>query len=444
MNTKLFALLFLLSGAAFAQGEYQGPEILSRGGTDVGQRNGQPVDLHFFADVSGIYDTAFTPVSIGNNGKIVDLGGVYGVEADLGLYGTHSWNRSVLRVNYHGDYRDYNQDVGLNGTDQQLELRFQHQFSRRLAVVLREAAGTASYAFGTIGGYGTPENPFIAVPTDQIFDNRVTFGQSGVSVVYQKSARLSYSLGGDGFAVRHQASGFVGLNGYDARGDVAYRISRVSTITADYNYDHFDYEGLFGSSDAHSLALGYNRSLTRRWQLLLRGGIVYVQSKGLAVVQNDPAVAAILGEPTTITAFYATSLFPLVDGRISAHFRHSTLSFQGGQTINPGNGVFLTSKSEEVGSYYSYSGIRKLDFSLHGYYSRLSSVGQQIGTYAAYTAGSGLTYKMVRSFRLIVNFDARHYNIPGQPGVLAPFNQNSYRVAVGIGFSPGEIPLVLW
>ncbi|MGH9667223.1 MAG: hypothetical protein ACRD9L_22600 [Bryobacteraceae bacterium] len=443
MYTKLFVVPILLSGAVFAQDMYQGPEILSRGGMDIGQRSGRAVDLRFFASVNGVYDTGFTPASVDSNGKIVDLGGVFGLQADLGLYGTHSWQRSVLGINYRGDYRDYARDHSQNGSDHQLELKFEHQFSGHMSVMLREAAGTASYAFGA-GNYSSPFNPFIAVPTDQIFDTRVTFGQSGVDLVYQKNPRLSFSFGGDGFAVRHQSAGLVGLNGYMAHGDVAYRLSRRSTVSVDYNYSHFEYEGLFGSSDIHTVAAAYSKTLTRRWQASLRAGVVVVQTKGLGSVAVDPAVAAILGQTTTISAFYITGLLPILEARLHGQFQHSSLEFRAEQSTTPGNGVYLTSKTQAAGVNYSYTGIRRWNFGLHGYYSKLASLGQQIGAYNAYTAGAGGTYSLSRSTHLIVELEGRRYDIGGQSGVLVPFRQNSYRVSVGVGFSPGTIPLSIW
>ena len=440
---KLFVLPILLSAALFGQDIYQGPEILSRGSMDTGQRSGKRVDLRFFADVTGIYDTGFTPLATDSGGKIVDLGGVYGLQADVGLYGTHSWTRSVLGINYRGDYRDYAKYHALNGTDQQLELNFQHRFSGRFSLLLREAAGTASYAFGA-GSYSAPFNPFIAVPTDQIFDSRVTFGQSGILMVYQKSPRLSFSFGGDGFAVRHKAAGLIGLNGAMARGDVAYRLSRRSTLSLDYNYTHFEYEGLFGSSDIHSFAAGYSRALTRRWELSLRGGAMLIQTKGLASVAVDPAVAAILGQTTTVSAFYISSVAPVVEARLHGQFRQSSLDLRAEQSVNPGNGVYLTSVSRDAGVNYSYTGIRKWNFGAHGYYSRLKSVAQQIGTYNMYSAGLGGTYSMRHGLHLILELEGRHYNIEGQQNVFSTFRQNSYRVSVGLGFSPGHIPLSMW
>lgn len=443
MYRKLFVVPILLNAAVFGQVISQGPAILSRGGMDVGKRSGKPVDLRFYADVTGIYDTGFTPVSVDSNGKIVDLGGVYGLQADVGLYGTHSWRRSVLGINYRGDYRDYAKDHQLNGSDHNLELKFEHQFSGRMALILREAAGTASYAFGA-GSYASPFNPFIGVPTDQIFDSRVTFGQSGVGIIYQKSARLSFGFEGDGFAVRHKTKGLVGLNGYTARADAAYRLDRRTTISVDYDYAHFEYEGLFGSSDAHTIGLAYSRQLTKRWQANLRGGLIFIQTKGLETVPLDPAVAAILGTSNTISAFYRSRRLPMVEARLVGQFHLSSLSFQAMQQINPGNGVYLTSTVRAAGVSYSYTGVRKWNLGVHGYYSRLSSVGQQIGAYGALTAGVGATYSMSRMLHWIMEVDGRRYDIQGQTAVLSPFRQNSYRVAIGVGFSPGQIPLSIW
>ena len=441
----LLAALVLFNGKAFAQaGEYEGPEILSRTGGDVGQRSGKAVDLRFYADVVGIYDTGITPVSVDSSGKITQVGGLTGLEADIGLYGRHNWRRTTLSLDYHGDYRDYSHNKYFNGTNQQLRLSLGHQLTRHVTLRLRESAGTASYALGAFG-YNSVLDPTIVQPTNAIFDSQVSYGQTGVDLIVQKTARLSFSIGADGYAVREANRALVGLNGYGAHGDVAYRLNRVSTISVDYAYQHFEYEGLFGSSDVHELAAGYYRRLNRTWQLGLRAGAFRVESKGLEVAALDPAVAAILGTGSTIVAFYGVHIYPLVDVRLSAKFHHSSFTAFVNESANPGNGIYLTSRAQSGGAVYSYTGVRKLNLSFSGDYSNLHSVGQNLGNFKQWDGGLGFTYAVAKSFHLVGRIDGRHFDV----GALStasgsPFRQNSFRVSLGVGYAPGDLPLSLW
>ena len=107
MKTTIFALALLCTAAAWGQNspqstipDYVGPEVLSHGAAGVGQRAGKDVDLRFYANASGIYDTGLAPVSTDSNGKLVQVGGLYGVELGLGVYGKHAFRHSVLGLDY--------------------------------------------------------------------------------------------------------------------------------------------------------------------------------------------------------------------------------------------------------------------------------------------------------------------------------------------------------
>src|SRR6266851_8594298 len=97
------ALVCLLASTAAAQvGNYLGPGVLSRGAGDIGTRSGQQVDLRFYAGVSGVYDNQLQPVSVDSKGNLIQVKSLYGVEANLGAYGTHNWKTATLGLDYHG------------------------------------------------------------------------------------------------------------------------------------------------------------------------------------------------------------------------------------------------------------------------------------------------------------------------------------------------------
>jgi hypothetical protein len=106
----------------------------------------------------------------------------------------------------------------------------------------------------------------------------------------------------------------------------------------------------------------------------------------------------------------------------------------------PGNGVYLTSRTETAGGTLSYTGIRRWSFSGTGGYNSLGSLGQDIKPYKTYTGGAGASFAMTHALHLIARYDARQQQIDFVNG----FTRLSYRATLGIAFSPGDIPLSLW
>src|ERR1700744_6070482 len=101
----------MMTGSAWGQlTDYLGPGVLSRGAGDIGTRSGSPVDLRFFFDVTGIYDTGVQPFAVDAKGNLITINGVYGEQADAGLYGVHRWAHAQLGLDYHGDYYHYQND----------------------------------------------------------------------------------------------------------------------------------------------------------------------------------------------------------------------------------------------------------------------------------------------------------------------------------------------
>ena len=123
MKTRFIALLAVFAGTGWAQlTNYLGPGVLTRGASNIGQRSGQDVDLRFFANATGIYTNGLTPLSVDSSGQAVHVGGLFGVQVGLGAYGRHQWRKSVLGLDYTGNYRHYASNSYYNGTNQALAL----------------------------------------------------------------------------------------------------------------------------------------------------------------------------------------------------------------------------------------------------------------------------------------------------------------------------------
>jgi hypothetical protein len=73
-----------------------------------------------------------------------------------------------------------------------------------------------------------------------------------------------------------------------------------------------------------------------------------------------------------------------------------------------------------------------------GYYG-LTSLGVDLQKYTEFSAGTGLSYELVRAVHLIARYDNRHQELD-----LGGHKLRGYRVSFGVAFSPGNIPLSLW
>jgi len=421
---------------ADSQTEYGGPAILSRGEAP-GAKNA-PIAFRPYIGINGIVDNGILPVSVNENGQI-PISDVYGVELSLGAYTYHTWKHTTLALDYRGNFRHYSQSTNYDGTDQYLSLILTHQPSKRIIFSLREQAGTYSRGYFLPSAYGILEPAYLQLPQNDIYDNRVVFLNTAASVTFQKSARLSFNFGGEGDLVRRQSSALYGTTGGIARADVQYRVTRHSTIGVDYLFNHFSFTQGFGNSTIHSVGLNYSTQLTRRVQLSVRAGGARVESSALTEVPLDPAVAAILGTSVGVQAAYHRNYVPDITARLSYTYQHSNFGLSYANNVNPGNGVYLTSRNQSAGGSYSYTGIRYWNFGVDGGFSRMSTLIQTLGVYKSYGGGIGVTRALGKSMHLVGRLDTRHYDVAGQT-----FLHNGFRATVGFSWSPGDIPLALW
>ncbi len=442
MQYRLFALACVITSSAAAQvGGFLGPGVLSGGAGDIGTVNGQLVNLRFHVDASAVYDNGLEPFALNSQGAPEVINGLYGVQGDIGVYGTHQWRQSQLGLNYAGNFYHYLNSSAYDGSTQSLLLGYTYQKSRRLVFDLRQVGGTSSLGYGAPGFYGTavPTSDVVNQPTALLFDSRVYYLQSTADVNFIQTARLVYTFGASGFFVRYAASGLAGMDGYDAHGSIKYRLSRTRTVGITYEHSLYDFTHSFGNSNFNSGQAFFSTALGRSWTFAVNAGIYQTEVTGVQQVTLNPVIAALLGQTSASQAFYKANIFPGGSANLNGHYRHSTIGFTASKTVVPGNGLYLTSRATIAGANYSYTGIRKWNFGISGGYSQLDSIGQNIQPYSGLTGGAGFTYAIMRSLQLVARYDLRHQDID-----YYGFRRTSYRAMLGISFSPGTIPLSLW
>lgn len=451
MTFRVFATLAVLGGIAIGQPQtdqaeqnepvrYEGPSILSRDRSIIGERSGKLLDYRFYADITGAYDTGLVPVSTNSSGQINQSGGLPSVALGGGLSGTRIWRHDQLSVDYRGDFSHYPGATFYDAANQFVNLSYAHRFSRRLLINTRETAGVQSFLNGYFTYLPLQNTDLYAVPTNELFDNRTSFLQSRVDMTWQKTVRLSINLGGEGFLIRRRSEALAGANGYDAHADVSYRLNKRQTITLSYQHVAFDYVRQFGDAAIDQVAGGFSMGLGRRWDFSSQFGGARMDFSGLTIVNVDPAIAAIVGQNRAVVAFHRITYIPVYQAQIVRRFERSALTAAYNQAFSPGNGVYLASRETAAAVTYSYTGLKKLTFGTNAGYSRMTSLGQTLGTYNGFLGGAGTTYTLRSYAHLELRWDYRHYTT----GTITGYKQNTQRVSLGLAFSPGSKPLPIW
>ena len=307
---------------------------------------------------------------------------------------------------------------------------------------LRESAGIFNRDFGLVGLSQTvPFDPSTGyIPTTDFFNNRTAYATTQADLTFQKSVRLSFDISGHGTIVSRRSSALYGVVGAGAHGDVQYRLTRTTTVGADYQYVHFNFTRVFGGTDIHGVAFSYAVALSRTLEFSGYAGAMRVESKFLQTVPVDPVIAALLGITQAIQVSHHVDYVPNASGRLAKTYKNGVAYISGGHTVIPGNGLFLTSYGTTVFGGYTYTGLRRWSFDVGAGYSRMRSAGNVNGIYGGTTARMAVSRQIGRLTHVIFNYSLRHYNSPD----FSKYNRLIHTASVGIGFTPGDVPLRIW
>jgi hypothetical protein len=424
----------------FAQ--YTGPALLSRGEAPAAMAMPN-IRFQPFVEVAGTYDTGLANIGVTDQGQLATSAAT-GVALTWGVSGAHSWRHDKVGVYYRGGLIHYFGYKGYDSVDQSLLFSEDHQFSRHLSATLRTSAGLLKRDFGILSLPQTisfdPASAYI--PTTDFFDNRTAYINTQASMAYQRTARLSFYASGTNVLIRRHSKALSGTTGFIANGDMQYRLTRRTTIGATYVFDHFSYTRLFGSSDIHGAAASYSARLTRNLEISGYGGFMRVESLFLQEIPIDPAIAAILGIAGGGSAQirHTITYIPNVNARLSRTFHNGVVYLSGGRTVTPGNGLFVTSVATAVAGGYQFTGLRFWSASVNADYTASDSVGTIQGNYNGLGVDAALSRQLRRGIHFITGMRARRYSSPD----FDKYNRLIYEARVGIGFTPGDVPLRIW
>ncbi len=433
-------MLALLSVAVPGFAQYAGPAILTRGEAPAAM-SAPEIRFRPFVEITAVYDTGLAGVAVNNQGDLANSSS-YGLNFAWGVSGTHSWRRTKVGLEYRGSIDHYFQQTFYDSLNQSMLLGISHRLTRRATFTLNTGAGTYSRDFGLAALPQTvPFDPStIYIPTTDFFDNRTYYLTTQGNLSLQKTARLSFNIGGLGFLNRRRSSALYGVVGAGAVGDVQYRISRQTTIGAGYGYQHYEFNRILGGTDVHMLSFAFARRLTRWTEFSGFAGAARGETKFLQVVQISPIIAALLGITTSTQIVHNIFWEPNVSGRLSRTFHTGVLYVAGGHEITPGNGLFLTSATTSVFGGYSYTGLRRWSFGTQVAYSRADSFGNIQGGYGSESIGLSVSRQIIHSVHFLASYSARHYDSPD----FSKYNRFIHNVRIGLGFAPGDVPLRIW
>jgi hypothetical protein len=431
VNKLITVLAVAVSPVLLAQtGTFSGPSILTQGTNSVGQRSGQDLDLQFNIGATGFYDTGMVPFAI-SKGSLVQPGGLSGVEANLGAYGRHRFRRSVLGLDYQGNFRHYNNTSAYDGSNQNLNLGYTLQKSKRIVFDMMGTAGTQTY-----GTAFSPGPNSIVDSGSMLFDNRTSYLQTNVDMSYLVGNSTVVTIGGTGYTVHRKANQLASVNGYNLTGSVRRQVGRRTTVGASYTHTHYDFSGTFGEADLNSYAAIFSQDFARTWKLSLTAGVYTSAVQGTQVSAVDPVIAALLGVSAVQTIFYRENLLPMGTISLEKSFRRSMFSIQASRLVNSGNGLYLASRMQSWSGGYSYTGRRRWSMSLNVGQSQMSALAQQLEDYRIITGTANLGFRLGGGVNLNAAYSRRHQDIENDI-----FKRDSSRISLGIFFQPGNIPI---
>jgi hypothetical protein len=133
-------------------------------------------------------------------------------------------------------------------------------------------------------------------------------------------------------------------------------------------------------------------------------------------------------------------LTPSVTGTVSRRVRRIVASASIGQGVNPGNGVYLASRSRFVNGTVSYNINRRSNVSASGGWFYLTSLANTVSTsYSTSSLGASYGYSLSRHLSANARYDYYRYG-----GLLSYSGAADNRFSFGITFSSQTIPLTLY
>ncbi len=415
---------------------YTGPAVLTRSYTLARPMNNQQlswqasVGFMFSQDrgqANGVAAANGTYPSITTNGRTLTWG----------LTGRHIWKRDQLGVSYVGNYSDYTSG-GLSGMNNSLNLDFAHIVTRRISLQLVQSVQLLSQNYSLENPTLTPGSSVANInlatsPNVELPGDTTRQSNSTASLTFHQTHRLSWQISSGYFIIGHTGAGFTGSRGYQAGGDLNYRMTRKATVGAFYSYTDYRFSHDVSHTDSQGFGAIYSYALTGATQLRTRLGASHLETLGLAVVPLPPEIAIFLGQRNAVIDSYSHRWISDISAELVHDFhrnRTATLSYARGQS--PGNGVLFTSAQESISAGFAMRLFRRVPIYGSATRSTLTSAStSSVGSYSSDTFSFSTSRQLHRGVTSNLTVDYRRYQLVG-----SPLLQHDLRISLGLNWSP--------
>jgi hypothetical protein len=250
--------------------------------------------------------------------------------------------------------------------------------------------------------------------------------------------RLSYEVGGDFFLSRYGGAAPFGTTGGTGYASVLYRLTRRTTLGGTYSHGYYKYQGTAGQSNSDSGYLTLSHDFSARWHGGISAGISRVHSSGTVILPFAFLVNKSIVDVYVPGRYKQTTTFPYFQASLTRVWNRSQFTVNGGQNVNSGNGIFLTSRNDFANGFFSY-GKQKWNIGFGGNYSRLTSVSNAAGSFSTISFSGSLGYSLMRHLGLNLRYD---YSDFGSFGTVGGRIDN--RATFGFIISSKNVPVTLF
>lgn len=413
-----------------------GPSVNGRSGMRIGMVGAESIPITVSLNFNGTYDTLLGSFRTDSNGQLAPGGGSYGVEGGFSASGQKRFRRSVLGLSYIGNYTYFGNQNGFNGTNQALTLGYQRRLTRRLQLDWKNGASVTNRILGNLFNRQPDGLEVFSVPLNELFDTRIYFLQSNLNVSYAINNRLQLFVGGSGGLVRRENKNFADVNIFGATAGATYRMNRLTTVSVNYGFSHFNFGRSFGESNVHSVSGSIARQIGKNWQITGGGSWFRVNTIGVRQISLDPLIAALLGTTTGAEAFNTTNNLTGYSGSLERRFRRSSFAVRAEKNVQPGNGLFLATSLVSYGVSYNYRTNANWGLSANARSDSMDSLGGQgLGNNFS-TRGVGLNFdrRLTQEIRLNAGYEFRRLRLS-----QTAFDRSGSRFILGLSYNPTSL-----
>jgi hypothetical protein len=251
---------------------------------------------------------------------------------------------------------------------------------------------------------------------------------------------LSYIFAGNFYLSRYSYPGAIGTTGGTGSASVSYRLTERTTAGGTYSHSYFSYQQNAGQASIDGGYLNISHQFLHFWTVTADVGVSRSNSSGII---RTPVTIIFNGQPVTgyiVGPYKLNKLTPSVTGTVSRRVRRIVASASIGQGVNPGNGVYLASRSRFVNGTVSYNINRRSNVSASGGWFYLTSLANTVSTsYSTSSLGASYGYSLSRHLSANARYDYYRYG-----GLLSYSGAADNRFSFGITFSSQTIPLTLY